>query len=91
MGLGRGPVLPYAVDREDVVEQAGHPGTLDCDVRHLRCAVGEDAEIGAELSRGEHQRVLSHFPQRRYLPLRVRLFIYHLKNTYGNPAYWLTS
>lgn len=37
------------------------------------------------------RRVLSHFPQRRYLPLRVRLFIDHLKNTYGNPAYWLTS
>ena len=28
------------------------------------------------------------FPQRRHLPLRVRLFIDHLKNTYGNPAYW---
>ena len=28
------------------------------------------------------------FPQRRHLPLRVRMFIDHLKNTYGNPAYW---
>ena len=28
------------------------------------------------------------FPQRKHLPLRVRLFIDHLKNTYGNPAYW---
>jgi hypothetical protein len=28
------------------------------------------------------------FPQRRHLPLRVRLFIDHLKNTYGNAGYW---
>lgn len=28
------------------------------------------------------------FPQRRHLPLRVRLFIDYLKHTYGNPAYW---
>lgn len=28
------------------------------------------------------------FPQRKYLPLRVRLLIDHLKNTYGNPDYW---
>ncbi|MEO6270528.1 MAG: LysR family transcriptional regulator [Lautropia sp.] len=28
------------------------------------------------------------FPQRRHLPLRVRMFIDHLKNTFGNPAYW---
>lgn len=28
------------------------------------------------------------FPQRRHLPLRVRMFIDYLKNTYGNPAYW---
>jgi DNA-binding transcriptional LysR family regulator len=28
------------------------------------------------------------FPQRRQLPLRVRLFIDTLKNSYGNPAYW---
>jgi len=28
------------------------------------------------------------FPQRRHLPLRVRMFIDHLKNTYANPAYW---
>ncbi|TMS58888.1 LysR family transcriptional regulator [Imbroritus primus] len=28
------------------------------------------------------------FPQRKHLPLRVRLFIDFLKNTYGNPAYW---
>lgn len=28
------------------------------------------------------------FPQRRHLPLRVRLFIDYLKNTYGNLAYW---
>ena len=28
------------------------------------------------------------FPERRHLPLRVRLFIEHLKQTYGDPAYW---
>ena len=28
------------------------------------------------------------FPQRRHLPLRVRLFVDHLKHTYGTPAYW---
>lgn len=28
------------------------------------------------------------FPQRRHLPLRVRMFIDFLKNTYGDPAYW---
>jgi DNA-binding transcriptional LysR family regulator len=28
------------------------------------------------------------FPQRRHLPLRVRMFVDYLKNTYGDPAYW---
>jgi len=28
------------------------------------------------------------FAQRRHLPLRARMFIDHLKNTFGNPAYW---
>ena len=31
------------------------------------------------------------FPQRRHLPLRVRMFIDHLKNTYGNAAYWASQ
>ncbi len=31
------------------------------------------------------------FAQRRHLPLRVRMFIDHLKNTYANPAYWQIS
>ncbi len=31
------------------------------------------------------------FPQRRHLPLRVRMFIDFLKHTYGNPAYWAGS
>lgn len=30
------------------------------------------------------------FPQRRQLPLRVRLFIDLLKHTYGRPEYWLS-
>jgi hypothetical protein len=28
------------------------------------------------------------FAQRRHLPLRVRMFIDHLKHTYGHAAYW---
>lgn len=28
------------------------------------------------------------FPQRRHLPLRVRMLIDHLKNTYASPGYW---
>ncbi|HYF59665.1 MAG TPA: LysR substrate-binding domain-containing protein [Burkholderiaceae bacterium] len=28
------------------------------------------------------------FAQRRHLPLRVRMFIDHLKHTYGDPEYW---
>lgn len=28
------------------------------------------------------------FPERRHLPLRVRLFIDHLKQTFGDPHYW---
>ena len=28
------------------------------------------------------------FPQRRHLPLRVRMFVDYLKHTYGNPEYW---
>jgi hypothetical protein len=28
------------------------------------------------------------FAQRRHLPLRVRLLIDGLKNSYGNAAYW---
>lgn len=31
------------------------------------------------------------FAQRRHLPLRVRMFIDHLKNTYANPGYWKSS
>ena len=30
------------------------------------------------------------FPQRRHLPLRVRLFVDLLKASYGDPAYWGT-
>jgi DNA-binding transcriptional LysR family regulator len=31
------------------------------------------------------------FAQRRHLPLRVRVFIDHLKHTYGRPGYWAAS
>jgi DNA-binding transcriptional LysR family regulator len=56
-------------------------------------------EVGDDLKAGRLESVLDEFaapdnaiyavfPQRRHLPLRVRMFIDHLKNTYGNPAYW---
>ncbi len=28
------------------------------------------------------------FPQRKHLPLRVRLWIDFIKRSYGDPAYW---
>ncbi|MFZ5512447.1 MAG: LysR family transcriptional regulator [Pseudomonadota bacterium] len=56
-------------------------------------------EVGADLAAGRLVAVLQNyaappngiyavFPQRRHLPLRVRLFMDFLKNSYGNPAYW---
>lgn len=56
-------------------------------------------EVGQEIASGRLVTVLDDFqappigihavfPQRKHLPLRVRLFIDHLKHTYGNPAYW---
>lgn len=56
-------------------------------------------EVGADLAAGRLQTVLDQFAappigiyavfaQRRHLPLRVRLFIDCLKNSYGNTAYW---
>ncbi len=59
-------------------------------------------EVGEDLQRGVLLPVLDAFaapptgiyavfPQRKYLPLRVRLLIDHLKHTYGNPDYWGTG
>ncbi len=31
------------------------------------------------------------FPQRKHLPLRVRLWIDFLKQTYGDAAYWMRT
>lgn len=56
-------------------------------------------EVGEDLRAGRLVAVLDQFappplgiyavfPQRRQLPLRVRLFIDTLKNSYGNPGYW---
>ncbi|MBZ0124942.1 MAG: LysR family transcriptional regulator [Rhodocyclaceae bacterium] len=58
-------------------------------------------EVGEDLQRGALLPVLDAFaapptgiyavfPQRKYLPLRVRLLIDHLKHSYGNPDYWET-
>jgi DNA-binding transcriptional LysR family regulator len=58
-------------------------------------------EVGEDLQRGSLVSVLDEFaapptgiyavfPQRKYLPLRVRLLIDHLKHSYGNPDYWKT-
>ena len=56
-------------------------------------------EVGDDLKEGRLTSVLDAwqapplgiyavFPQRRHLPLRVRLFIDLLRETYGAPAYW---
>jgi len=56
-------------------------------------------EVEAEVASGRLQVVLEDFaappngiyavfPQRKHLPLRVRLWIDFLKHTYGEPAYW---
>jgi DNA-binding transcriptional LysR family regulator len=56
-------------------------------------------EVAGELASGRLVTVLDEFrapddaihalfAQRRHLPLRVRMFIDHLKHTYGNAAYW---
>ena len=56
-------------------------------------------EVGEDLKVGRLRSVLDDyvapdnaihavFPQRKHLPLRVRMFVDFLKNTYGNPAYW---
>ena len=56
-------------------------------------------EVGSDLSSGRLISLLDAyaappmgiyavFPQRRHLPLRVRLFLDRLKNTFGDAAYW---
>ncbi|WP_418317287.1 LysR substrate-binding domain-containing protein [Piscinibacter sakaiensis] len=56
-------------------------------------------EVEAQVARGELQTVLDDFaappngiyavfPQRKHLPLRVRLWIDFLKHSYGDPSYW---
>ena len=55
--------------------------------------VGEDLKGGALVSvldefAAPPTGIHAVFPQRKYLPLRVRLLIDHLKHHYGNEAYW---
>ncbi|WP_179405271.1 LysR family transcriptional regulator [Burkholderia guangdongensis] len=56
-------------------------------------------EVGADIAAGRLVSVLDAFaappigihavfPQRRHLPLRVRLFLDYLKHTYEQPGYW---
>ncbi len=56
-------------------------------------------EVEEQIAAGELQEVLADFaappngiyavvPQRRHLPLRVRLWIDFLKHSFGDPAYW---
>ncbi|MEO8278697.1 MAG: LysR family transcriptional regulator [Ideonella sp.] len=56
-------------------------------------------EVEAQVARGELRTVLDDFaappngiyavfPQRKHLPLRVRLWIDFLKHSYGDPSYW---
>lgn len=56
--------------------------------------VGEDVRAGRLVSVLDELAatplgIYAVFPQRRQLPLRVRLFIDLLKQTYGRPEYWL--
>lgn len=59
-------------------------------------------EVGQDLKEGRLTSVLDAwqappmgiyavFPQRRHMPLRLRLFVDLLKETYGRPAYWELS
>jgi DNA-binding transcriptional LysR family regulator len=59
-------------------------------------------EVGADIAAGRLATVLDEFaappvgihavvPQRRHLPLRVRLFIDLLKATWRDPGYWATA
>ena len=59
-------------------------------------------EVEADIARGALVSVLDAFaapangiyavvPQRKHLPLRVRLWIDYLKHHYGDPAYWHTA
>ena len=56
-------------------------------------------EVEAEIASGQLVAVLENyaappngiyavFPQRKHLPLRVRLWIEYLKNHFGSPAFW---
>lgn len=56
-------------------------------------------EVGEDLRAGRLKSVLDAFaapdnaihavfPQRKHLPLRVRVFVDYLKTAYGDPAYW---
>jgi DNA-binding transcriptional LysR family regulator len=56
-------------------------------------------EVGGDLANGRLVSVLDDyaappmgifavFPQRRHLPLRVRLFVDHLKTAFGDSVYW---
>ena len=59
-------------------------------------------EVDDEIATGRLARVLDEFaappsgiyavfPQRKHLPLRVRLWIDFLKHSWGDPAYWTTA
>lgn len=59
-------------------------------------------EVASQVARGELVSVLDEyaappngiyalFAQRKHLPLRVRLWVDHLKQTYGDAAYWKTA
>ena len=67
--------------------------------RGLRLAWRSWWEVGTDIAAGRLVSVLDEFaappigihavfPQRRHLPLRVRLFLDFLKHTYGQPDYW---
>lgn len=68
-------------------------------LRGLGIAWRSTWEVTRDVAEGRLQVVLADFaappngiyaviPQRKLLPLRVRLWIDHLKHTWGDPAYW---
>ena len=97
------PMLPGELLSHDKLIHAGVYGVLGFLVRGALAGRGlawrSLWEVGTDLQRGALVSVLDGFaapptgihavfPQRKYLPLRVRLLIDHLKHTYGNEAYW---
>ena len=58
--------------------------------------IGRDLELGRLVSvlddfAAPPMGIFAVFPQRRHLPMRVRLFVDQLKTAFSDPAFWLTD